>query len=79
MHTFQTAAAPRFTINHNGDFSGDVIINYFVRGVSSKDKDVEEMTVPFELLRQLVAEYVRSERIRALEHASAENILGVSK
>lgn len=75
MHTFQTKEAPYWIVNHNGDFSGDVILTFFKR--SDEDR-MKEITVPFELLKQLVAEYVRTQRINALENADAADLLGVS-
>ncbi len=52
--------------NFNSDFSGDAIIY---------DPDGNPFTIPCYVLAELVAEYVRSSRISALESASPREIL----
>lgn len=60
--------------NYNSDLSGDVYIR--VRGA-------KEVAVPGYALLAFIAEYVRSERIAALEQAGVEELLlemwGMSK
>lgn len=69
MHTFE--ADDDFRIHHNGDYSGDVTIVH--------DKTKQEMTVPFTVLVEFVAHFVRGERISKLENASFAEVLGVEK
>ena len=79
MHTFESSSV-RF--HHNGDFSGEAII---VDKQSSA-----EFRVPFDDLKDFVAEYVRDrkighveetseneEQISALEQASADELFGL--
>lgn len=66
MHTYK---AQNTTFVHDSDLSGDVIIR---RGNN-------EIEVPGEDLLSFVAEYVRSERVGALESASHREILGLEQ
>ena len=59
----------KVTFNYNSDLSGDIIISTALR--------YNELQVPGEALLAFVAEYVRRQRIGALEDASASEILGV--
>ena len=70
MHTFeywqwQENGTP-LTIHHNGDYSGDIII---------QTPSGLEMTMPFAAVEELVAEKVRSERMSRLEDATVEELL----
>jgi len=70
-----------FTMHHNGDFSGDVKIEV----MSTRTKDVHdvriygsyvtEVSIPFEVIKQIVAEYVRQEKINSLMDATDHDIL----
>ncbi len=64
MRTLNTDS---YTVNYNGDFSGDVILRHKESGSS--------FTIPFNVLEELVAEKVRADRIGALEEATAEELL----
>lgn len=57
------------TFHHNGDYSGDIIIQRPGFG---------EITVPFKGILQLVANYIRQERISQLEQAEPKELLNVS-
>lgn len=51
--------------HHNGDFSGDVTFRYrfkFEEGVEQ-----EEVSIPFEVIKNLVLYYYQGEKIRKLE------------
>jgi hypothetical protein len=67
MHTTEIQG---HVIHHNGDYSGDVTII---------DPAKDEMTLPFEVLKELVANYVRDEQISRLESASADDILATTR
>lgn len=69
MHTMKTETG--WTAHFNGDFSGDVRL--------SNEKKSVDVTLPFDVLRWLVVEYVRRERIERLEGAYADEILGVKR
>ena len=76
-----------FYFHHNGDFSGDVIINLeawrTVQTVepcdfgSRNDQGICEVKIPFEVLAQLVSEAVLSKRVSDLEQANYRKILGL--
>jgi hypothetical protein len=66
MHTTKIG---NYTFIHNGDYSGNTRI---VNGLTH-----EEMEVPFDALKGLVAEYVRDERISKLEQAEDDELLGL--
>ncbi len=68
MHTTN---ATKVRFHHNGDYSDEVII------VHKETK--QEMTVPFEDLKTLVAGYVLAERISMLEGANTHTVLGCSR
>lgn len=70
MHHFKGNKGTEFF--HNGDFSGNVSIKVPVSKSVS-----QEIEVAFEDLKELVAEFVRSEKIGKLEDAEADEILGV--
>lgn len=66
MHTTEGNKARFF---HNGDFSGNVQIVVKATG--------EEIEIPFEDIKTLVAEYVRRDRIRWLQQATDDAALGL--
>ncbi len=57
-----------YTIHHDGDFDGDVLI------ISHKPE--RRTTLPFDLLEELVAKAVKRRRIAKLESAGTREILG---
>jgi hypothetical protein len=57
------------TAHFNSDFSGDVVID----GPGEFDACV----VPFEVMKKIVAYYVRDKKIEALAEGSDDEILGV--
>jgi hypothetical protein len=63
MHTTECG---KTAFIHNGGFDGDVDI------VSASGATV---TVPFDDIREFVAEYVRARRIAAIEDATAADLL----
>ena len=73
MHSHDTKNA---TFLYNGDFSGDVIIIQESDVIRKPDGLVETHVRAKDLL-SLVAQYVRLEKITALENASDEEILGL--
>lgn len=58
--------------HHNGDYSGDVDI---VRCDHAGEKFVR---VPFWQIKRLVAEFVRAEKMRRIENATSDELLGLS-
>lgn len=63
--------------NHNGDFSGEVLIRKHKideKGEHSMKVDVD-VEIPFDVLKGVVAEYVRLRRLIKLESATADEIL----
>lgn len=66
-------------IHHNGDYSGDVIINVAPERVEQNGPMDFGIHVPFAALKELVANYVRSEFMDRLEGADADRILLGSK
>jgi hypothetical protein len=66
MHTTKGKKA---VFNHNGDFSGDVRI------YDTETK--QEMWIPFDDLKALVAAYVRTEKISRLEQEEDDKTLGL--
>lgn len=55
-----------YLVHHEGDYSGDVLI------CMSGDREVR---LPFEVLKAVVAEYVRSHETSLLEQASVDDLL----
>lgn len=53
--------------HHNGDFSGEVIIH--------KDTTQEEIEIPFEAIKDLVALYVGNHKISVIEQQSSDELL----
>lgn len=64
-HFYVDPRRREFFARHNGDFSGDVTLI----SVNSEGNNRQEITIPFEALKILVGEYIRSERIRVLENS----------
>lgn len=67
---------------HNGDFSGDLIVNVEPAAVARWTitagtglPATVRVSVPFEDIKAIVAEYVRRETVRALEQASDDEVL----
>lgn len=67
MHTHKT---PQATFLFNSDLSGDVIIR-------REDGEDGEAAVPGVALLSFVAQYIRRERISAMEEMSDREILGL--
>ena len=72
MHTTQGQFV---NFNHNGDYDGDVIIT--PRDDYLLVDEQGRVRVPFSDLKELVADYVRSERISRLELACSDEILDI--
>jgi hypothetical protein len=70
MHTSTGPEGTKFL--HNGDYSGDVeiISPDYCLGIAFE--------IPFADLKFLVAQYVEREKIRRLEDATPDEILGLS-
>ena len=66
MHTMQIRY---WLAHHDGDFSGDVIL--------SEPASKRQLTVPFAVLAEIVAEAVRRHRIEELEQSDASTLLGL--
>lgn len=72
-----------FTVHHNGDFSGDVKIDLMEPRVKVLLADrgrihgnpIAEVTIPFEVIKQIAAEYVRAEHIRNTQDATDHDVL----
>lgn len=72
-----------FTVHHNGDFSGDVKIEVMAPRVTVLPaasgtiygNPITEVVIPFEVLKQAVAEYARRYRISALKDATDDDVL----
>ncbi len=60
-------------INHNGDYSGDVLI----RRLGVDGNPGPEVAVPFDHLKQFVADYIRSERMQRLADQETDSLLGM--
>ena len=68
MHSFSYSPddTPDVYFNFNGDFSGDLIINF----------DDKELTIPCESVLELVAYcYIQSRKVARLENMSAKEVL----
>jgi hypothetical protein len=77
-HTTTTDAG--ITFHHNGDYSGDVSLRLSEDQVEQgqfKNETYYEIEIPFDAMKELVANYVRSEKISKLEQAEDNEILGV--
>lgn len=76
-----------FTVHHNGDFSGDVMIDlegWRVEETQSADSQfarhgqpIYTVRVPFEVIAELVAQCVASRKISELESGNYKKILGL--
>lgn len=69
---------------HNGDFSGDLLINVGPGELEELEPAPGEasgyrVTIPFGDIKAIVAEYVLRSRIDALEAAGADELLGVEE
>ncbi len=72
MHGYQTESGVSF--NYNGDYSGDVII----RAPNWDDeKEMLQVKVSFEDLKDLVASSIRMKRISEIEQMTTEQLLGL--
>lgn len=68
MHTREYEG---YTIHYNGGFDGDVHI------IEPGGGAVMKLKLPFSVLRDFVADYVRDTRISCLEDADSDELLGV--
>ena len=64
MHTTE---GTKYRFFHNGDYSGDV------KAMNKETK--EEIEIPFEDLKRLVANWVMTEKISRLEQAEDDELL----
>ena len=78
MHRYESSGVQ---FHYNGDYSGDVVMTVPASAVAEPvsapgcGEPTVEVSIPFEALRMLVAEYVRSRQISRLEIATASEIL----
>lgn len=71
------------TMHHNGDYSGDVtfvvqhprVMNSLPGGVKVYNNSTVEVKIPFEVLRDLVADWARNERVSKLEQMDPRDVL----
>ncbi len=73
MHTTEIDG---FMFVHHGDYSGDVKI--WAVGDSPGQHAEPALEIPMTVLVQLVAEYVRAEKIAELEQLAAAALLGLT-
>lgn len=104
MHTdiFDTVEGGKFTVHHNGDYSGDVKINIPVVGLQDERvtfqdmseqrerfgklihapedlmKDFYEVSIPYQLLEQIVADKLRDDLMSKIEEMTTSEILGLA-
>lgn len=72
MHT--TVIQDR-AVQHNGDFRGDVTIAVSTDEIGINPFGGADVTLPFELLKKIVAEWKRNQLISELEDAETDAIL----
>lgn len=82
MHTSQVEAdGHTYNVHHNGDYSGDVVIylppSKFDLQIGKTSTECR-VSIPFAVLRSLVADYVRAAKIEALEDADDDQVLDVA-
>lgn len=74
----------KVVIHHNGDCSGEVVINVptwvgqpavhnFTEG--GEDHHIAELTIPYSALRDLVLDHLRNEMVGKLENMSNDELL----
>ena len=73
MHT---TTIDEITFHHNGDYSGDVLINGAEVEIDGYDGSTT-VTMPFEVLAEFVAEAVRAQRTARLEQLEWYQVLGL--
>lgn len=79
MHTTRLSSGR--DLMHNGDFSGNLHIICApgeVENIAGANGPIVRVTIPFEDLKEIVAEYVRGERISAAEQATTDELLGTA-
>ncbi len=72
----------KHSLHHNGDYSGDVIINAPLDVMAYEYHDnrgdpYEAIKIPFEVLAEFVAEAVRDARTERLEQLEWYEVLGL--
>lgn len=60
---------------HNGDFSGDVELIVDKQQIQKWEHGERTVSVPFEEIKGLVAEYVRQKTLEAVHAADADELL----
>lgn len=73
-----------FTIHHNGDYSGDVVITTTnnaakyveirASGVFTGPVPTVQLTLPFDLIRAIYLSYARTEMIRRFENSTDNDL-----
>jgi hypothetical protein len=77
----------QFTIHHNGDYSGDVqLVICSASRIEHNDgsptygfEAFDIVSIPFELLRKVVLDYLRSAAIREIEEKSYNHLEGLAR
>ena len=79
MHTskFHDENRHEWVFLHNGDYSGDILINVPNKSMEVLDKTQRRVYIPFSVLKSLVAAYVRQENIAFYEQAEDDDVLSV--
>jgi hypothetical protein len=81
MHTttFTDNEGYEWTVHHNGDYSGETLIDVHHSRVEINDDNVPLLThtvkLPFELLEGLVGDRMRSEAIARLEGRTGQEMV----
>lgn len=63
--------------HHNGDFSGEVVINVTEDELSSVPGGLHQVGLPMADLIDIVAAYIYRQRLEALEKATVRELLGL--
>lgn len=63
-HDYNRKSPYTITCHHNGDFSGNIIIDFPDSSFIDGERTVE---LPFELMEELVGRYLQNERISLME------------
>ena len=84
----QPGGPEQFNFQHNGDFSGDVVLDledWRVNTIHTANSPyarhgqaIIEVKIPFQVLAELVAEAVLGKKIADLENADYKKVLGLS-
>ena len=71
---YELVDGEKFTIHHNGDYSGDVYVIIRNPKRIERSADYTCVEIPFEVLRRMVLDYIRNKAVTEIKSADYDKL-----